>query len=470
MRLLQKHLILLAGLLPLSLIAAETLETVTSARISMPLEYRVDGVVEARQQATLSAEVAGKVSAEVAGKVESVNFDVDDFVEQGEIILRIRDRDYQAQQKKARAALNEAEASLQDMQLEYRRSQDLRKQKLISQADFDKARANLKAAQARKSAADANLAQADEQLGHTVLRAPYSGVVVERHVEPGEAVNPGQPIMTGYGLGELRVTAMVPQSMIGELRQRRSAQVILLEDGQALEVSKITIHPFANPKNHSFPVRLDLPQTDTALYPGMLVKVAIAIGSTERLLLPQRALVSRSEVNAVYVIAADGKLALRQVRPGNRYGESRWRFSPVSTKTRSSRSIRCAPESNTNASWTPSSEKFDGAVRAGGEGVFAVGNYALAGADRIIARHLCRAGNAARRRAANQCHFRQRANPVSGRNRLRGRAGGQHPGRAGVVGNRRHRTRLLGIEARGRHPDRSIRGRRGSLAGYRQAL
>jgi RND family efflux transporter MFP subunit len=296
MRLLQKHLILLAGLLPLSLIAAETLETVTSARISMPLEYRVDGVVEARQQATLSAEVAGKV--------ESVNFDVDDFVEQG-----------------ARAALNEAEASLQDMQLEYSRSQDLRKQKLISQADFDKARANLKAAQARKSAADANLAQATEQLGHTVLRAPYSGVVVERHVEPGEAVNPGQPIMTGYGLGELRVTAMVPQSMIGELRQRRSAQVILLEDGQVLEVSKITIHPFANPKNHSFPVRLDLPQTDTALYPGMLVKVALAIGSTERLLLPQRALVSRSEVNAVYVIAADGKLALRQVRPGNRYGE-----------------------------------------------------------------------------------------------------------------------------------------------------
>ncbi|MDH3760494.1 MAG: efflux RND transporter periplasmic adaptor subunit [Gammaproteobacteria bacterium] len=313
MRLLSKDLILFAGLLPLTLFAAETLETVTSARVSMPLEYRVDGVVEARQQATLSAEVAGKV--------ESVNFDVDDFVERGEIILRIRDHDYRAQQKKARAALDEANASLQDMQLEYGRSQDLRKQKLISQADFDKARANLKAAQARKSAADANLAQATEQLDHTVLRAPYSGVVVERHVEPGEAVNPGQPIMTGYGLGELRVTAMVPQSMIGELRQRRSAQVILLEDGQVLEVSKITIHPFANPKNHSFPVRLDLPQTDTALYPGMLVKVALAIGSTERMLLPQQALVSRSEVNAVYVIAADGKLALRQVRPGNRYGD-----------------------------------------------------------------------------------------------------------------------------------------------------
>lgn len=313
MRLLTKNLVLFAGLIPVMVFAGETLQTVTSARVAMPLQYRLDGVVEARRQAT--------ISAEVAGKIETVNFDVDDYVEKGEIILRIRDLEYRARQQKARAALDEASANLQDMQLEYKRNQNLRQQKLISQAVFDKARVNLKAAKARKASAEASLAQADEQLDRTVLRAPYSGVVVERHVEPGEAVNPGQPIMTGYGLGELRVTAQVPQSQIGGLRQYRSAQVILLEDGQTLEVSKITIHPFANPQNHSFPVRLDLPAMDNRLYPGMLVKVALTIGSTERLLLPQQALVSRSEVNAVYVIDADGKLAFRQVRPGNRYGE-----------------------------------------------------------------------------------------------------------------------------------------------------
>jgi RND family efflux transporter MFP subunit len=313
MRLSTKNLVLFAGLIPVTVFSGEPLQTVTSARVAMPLQYRVDGVVEARQQAT--------ISAEVAGKIEIVNFDVDDYVEKGEIILRIRDLEYRARQQQSRAALDEANANLQDMQLEYKRSQNLRQQKLISQAVFDKARANLKAAKAREASAQASLAQADEQLDRTVLRAPYSGVVVERHVEPGEAVNPGQPIMTGYGLGELRVTAQVPQSLIGGLRQYRSAQVILLEDGQALEVSKITIHPFANPQNHSFPVRLDLPAMDNGLYPGMLVKVALTIGSTERLLLPQQALVSRSEVNAVYVIAADGQLTFRQVRPGNRYGE-----------------------------------------------------------------------------------------------------------------------------------------------------
>ncbi|TNF87807.1 MAG: efflux RND transporter periplasmic adaptor subunit [Gammaproteobacteria bacterium] len=313
MRLLTKNLALAVGLLPMAAIAAENLQTVVSERVSMPLVYQVDGVVEARQQATMSAEVAGKI--------EVVNFDVDDFVEQGEVILRIRDREYRAGQQQARAALDEANANLQDMQLEYRRNQDLRKQKLISQAVFDKAEANLKAARARKASAEANLSRAEEQLGYTVVRAPYSGVVVERHVEPGETVNPGQPIMTGYALGQLRVSADVPQSLIADLRKYRLARIVLIEDARSIEVSKITIHPFADPQNHSFPVRLDLPEIKDGLYPGMLVKVEISAGDTERLLLPQRALVSRSEVNAVYVIDANGRLSFRQVRPGKRFGD-----------------------------------------------------------------------------------------------------------------------------------------------------
>lgn len=289
------------------------LKTITLKPVQMSQEYKVDGVVEARQQATLSAEVSGKI--------EAVNFDVDDFVEQGQVVLRIRDQEYVAQQLKARAAVDEANANLQDMQLEFKRNQGLRKQKLISQADFDKSRANLKAARARVASADANLTQADELLDHTVLRAPYSGVVVERHVEVGESTSPGQPIMTGYALGQLRVTANVPQSVIGGLRDHRLARVIMLEDGHSIEVSKITIYPFANPQNHSFPVRLQLPEMERRLYPGMLVKVAITTGSAQRLVMPQQALVSRAEVNAVYVLDDDGKISFRQIRPGSRYGD-----------------------------------------------------------------------------------------------------------------------------------------------------
>ena len=127
--------------------------------------------------------------------------------------------------------------------------------------------------------------------------------------------------MTGYALGQLRVSADVPQSLINGLRKNRNARVVLIEDGRVIDVDKITIHPFADPQNHSFPVRLDLPEIRDGLFPGMLVKVEIAIGNTERLLLPQQVLVSRSEVNAVYVVGADGRLSFRQVRPGNRFGD-----------------------------------------------------------------------------------------------------------------------------------------------------
>lgn len=313
MHLLIKSLAVLAALSPLVVFATENLQTIVTERVSMPLAHRIDGVVEARQQATLSAEVAGKI--------EEVNFDVDDYVEQGEIVLRIRDREYRARVQQARAALDEADANLQEMRLEFKRNQDLLKQKLISQAVFDSARANLKAAEARKASAEASLARAEEQLGYTVVRAPYSGVVVQRHVERGESVNPGQPIMTGYGLGQLRVSADVPQSLINGLRKNLAARIVLIEDGRSIDAVKITIHPFADPQNHSFPVRLDLPEIKDGLFPGMLVKVEINVGDTERLLLPQSALVSRSEVNAVYVVDNDGGLSMRQVRPGNRFGD-----------------------------------------------------------------------------------------------------------------------------------------------------
>ena len=127
--------------------------------------------------------------------------------------------------------------------------------------------------------------------------------------------------MTGYALGSLRVNADVPQSLIGAVREKRLAQIVLIEDGRKIEVEKITIHPFADARSHAFPVRLDLPEIDDGLFPGMLVKVALTIGETDRLLLPQAALISRAEVNAVYIVAADGRVSLRQVRPGNRYDD-----------------------------------------------------------------------------------------------------------------------------------------------------
>ncbi len=238
-----------------------------------------------------------------------VNFDVDDYVSKDDIIVRLRD-------KEQRAALRAAEAGLAEAKANFSRIQDLLKRKLVSKSEFDKADAALKSAAA---AAD----QAREQLEYTQVRAPYSGIVVERHVEPGETANPGQPLMTGLSLEKLRATANVSQPYVDEVRQRGQARIMLPaangDEGRIVRAKDVTVSPYADPQSHTFRVRVDLPEGHHGVYPGMFAKVGFTVGERERLLVPSRAVVYRSEVTAVYVTRADGSVSFRQIRVGRNH-------------------------------------------------------------------------------------------------------------------------------------------------------
>jgi len=284
------------------------LETSPATLVSSPLEFQLDGVIEAINQATLSAEVSGRI--------ESINFDVDDIVKKGEVIVRIRDREYLARLAKDRANLSEAQARFDDATREFKRVKGLLKDKVVSRAAFDKANANLESARARVFAGEASVSEAQLQLDNTVIRAPYSGIVSARHVELGESTNVGQPIMSGYALGELRVNVNLPQSKINAVRKYRQARIILLDDSPSITVNKLTIFPIANATNHSFKIRLDLPSAEQELFPGMLVKVAFTTGQTQRLLIPAQSIVQRSEVIGTYVVDAEQRISFRQLRTG----------------------------------------------------------------------------------------------------------------------------------------------------------
>jgi RND family efflux transporter MFP subunit len=134
-------------------------------------------------------------------------------------------------------------------------------------------------------------------------------------------VRPGQPLISGLSLGQLRLAVDVPQSDVAAIRELKRASVLLGDDGERrIQATAVTVFPYADPQTHTFKVRVELPEEETGLHPGMTVKVGFAVGSAERLLLPRSALVQRSEVNAVYVVAQQ-QLSLRQLRLGHRYGD-----------------------------------------------------------------------------------------------------------------------------------------------------
>ncbi len=288
------------------------LDTVQVEKSTVPEERVFDGVVEAVNRAT--------VSAQTSGRIVEINFDVDDYVNKDDVLIRFRDTEQRAQLEAAKANEREAQAHLDQAQRNYDRTKSIFERKLVAKSALDEASAQLNAARARVKATSAQAEQAQEQLDHTVVRAPYSGIVLERHVEVGETANPGQPLMTGVSLEQLRVLVQLPQSFIDNIRNNGRAS-LLRADGRRVAAEKLTVFPYADTASHTFKVRVRLPSGTEGLFPGMLVKIAFVVGEDKRLLVPSEALVHRSEVTGLYVLADDGRVAFRQVRVGPKYDD-----------------------------------------------------------------------------------------------------------------------------------------------------
>ena len=293
--------------------AGSQLESVEVTLQSLAREFRLDGVVEAINRAT--------VSAQTGGSIQQMLVDVDDYVEKGEVILQLKDVSQQAQLKKAQAGEKEAISNLAKAEDEFERIKGIYAKKVVSKSQMDDATHALSAAKARLESARASLEEAREQLSYTRVKAPYSGIVIERHVEAGETVQPGTKLMTGVSLDKLRVNVDVPQSLINKIRQFGKAFVYtdaeLNGEQHQVVVEKITIFPIADHASNTFKVRLDLPAGIKGLFPGMFVKTSLITGEKQVLMVPQESIVYRSEVTAVYVILDDGTINFRHVRLGN---------------------------------------------------------------------------------------------------------------------------------------------------------
>ncbi len=268
--------------------------TAVAEAAAVPEERVFDGIIEAEHQAT--------VSAQVSGRVVEVRVDVDDYVEKGAVLLRFRDTEQRAAYKAALARYEEARA-------EFRRVKEVYEKKLVARAAYDRAEAALKAARAE-------LERAREALDNTVVRAPYTGIVVKRHIQPGEHARVGQKLMTGLSLESLRATTHVPQGLVNQVRRNRRA-TITLPNGEVVTTERLVISPYADPATHTFQVRASLESGRAGIYPGMFVKMAFRVGESRRVVVPRRAVAYRSEVTAVYVVAGDA-VRLRQVRLGRR--------------------------------------------------------------------------------------------------------------------------------------------------------
>jgi len=275
--------------------------------------YAVEALIEATKQAT--------VAAQISGRVVELKFDVGDYVQKGQVIARIDEREASQALAGSQAQVAQAQAGLHNAKATYERTRQLFEQKFVSQAALDKALADYKAAQAQTQATLAGAGQAATARGYTTIVAPYSGVVSARLIELGEMASPGKPLLSGFDPKDLRAVANIPQYKLAEIRRAPQAKVEFPALGKWVDAVAVNVLPSADVKTHITRVRLDLPEDLREVYPGMFARAHFTVGRVKKLLVPAVAVMRRSEITAVYALDDKGGIALRQVRLGEPAGK-----------------------------------------------------------------------------------------------------------------------------------------------------
>jgi len=278
---------------------------------SLPQVVQLDGVVQPINQ--------GTVASQTSGRVVGLNVDVNDYVKKGTVLLEISAVQQSASLDAAQAQLASAIAQDREAQAQVKRYRQLFPKGAISQDVMDSAEARARSAAAAVKSAQASVAQAKESLGYTSVTAPYDGVVTQRHVELGETVAPGTPLISGFSTDKLRVETEIPQRYQPDVKDIAQFEVVSPQ-GERILPTQYSLFSYADPQSHTFKIRLNLPENIASFVPGMWVKTEFHYNDRQTVLIPNSSVIRRAELSSVYRIQGDSRI-LNPVRLGQTYGD-----------------------------------------------------------------------------------------------------------------------------------------------------
>jgi multidrug efflux pump subunit AcrA (membrane-fusion protein) len=302
------------------------------------------GTVIPYKEVTLAAQIPGRVQS-IAG-IEGDAFDA------GAELVTIGDTEIMAQRNAALAALANAEADMRNADVQYNRElwaprtkqamggmgmpnlfDDMFSrpmQDMVGDYDNDAARsADLYSSRTRIQQARNAILQAQSQIQalDAKLRdarsvAPFVGVITHKHVEVGDTVQPGQPLLSYADVEFLQVVVDVPSRVAPNLTQGQMLEAELDVNNERVPVRVAQVFPMADLVRHTVKVKFDLPQGVSR--PGMYIKVLIpdnTVSSGGMVKIPVSAVRFNGSLPGVYVKGESGRPQLRLVRIGENIGD-----------------------------------------------------------------------------------------------------------------------------------------------------
>lgn len=306
----------------------------------------VEAVAAKRVQVEDWAEAVGTVmpwravrlTSKVPGRIEAIYAEAGEWVKAGEPLVKLEQRDFllaleraEAAQRTAEAQLERAEVALEDARRDYERGKALYERRVISQQEYEKLEAAYRSARAQYELARAQLAQAQvvveqarTELEETVIRAPFSGYVSERFVDPGQRVYtmPPTEILEILDLSQVKVLFDLPERELPGVRKGLRALVSpdAMPD-RILEAKVSEVFPKVDPVTRTFRAEVALENPQGLLKAGMFVRVRVLKGKREVVAVPLDALLRAEGTGRVFCFVVEaGRAQRREIVPGARFG------------------------------------------------------------------------------------------------------------------------------------------------------
>jgi RND family efflux transporter MFP subunit len=271
---------------------------------SLAPETIVPGTVVSRSDARLAAEVTGRL-LEVA--------EVGTVATKGDVVAKIEDTVISLRIQELLAEVARARARLKYLESEEGRYVKLAESNLAAATKLEETRSDRDVSRGDLQVAQSRLAQMEDQLARTSIRAPFSGIVVERLMMPGERVDIGKNVVRMVDQQHLEVIARAPLEYYSYVRP---GQELALRTGKVTATGTVrTVVAVGSENTHQFELRLDI---ESNRFPvGQTLRVSVPTSNVrDALVVPRDALVLRSEGISVFVIDKDQKAKQVMVTTG----------------------------------------------------------------------------------------------------------------------------------------------------------
>lgn len=298
----------------LLLAAAANLRAQELPSVTVAPSEETELVEELPLTGTLTAPQNALISPEVAGRLASIAVDAGDRVEAGAQLATLDDELARLELAGASAAVEEAQADLDDARRRLRETRELAERQSVAESDLRAREAEVTRDRAVLERRRAEHALQTALVERHVLEAPFDGVIARRMQDPGERVDTDTPVFELVQIDRLRLDLRVPQRYFGRVTPATGARIRLdALPQQTLEARVATVVPVSDPDARTFLVRIELPNTEERMTPGMSARATLRLESGRSgVVVPRDALI-RYPDGRITVWIAEGEGSTRTV-------------------------------------------------------------------------------------------------------------------------------------------------------------